>query len=237
MNDWAKEKGIANEPEFDILVERLGGKRVDTIISNPILENADYFFPKQHVVMELKILEKEFGSTEEYRRKQMAVVEKHVREHDLGGPFLGQTLTDNFAHDIVDIYRRPLSAVVKKANRQIKETKRHLNLRDAEGVLLCVNDNFRAIAPTLVMHLLCRILMGSCSSISALVYVTNHYVEVTGNDLVNLLWVPVYSDAAPDSLVQFIDTMGRNWSSLCEEKLGPFEGKVENSRSFHFAIG
>lgn len=209
MTNWARERGIADEATFNLFVEWIGGKKVSSLILNPTFENADYCFPEQSIIVEHKILETEFGTSDEFKRKQMAVIDKHVRERGLRGPLLGQPYPREFLADLMEFYRRPLAGVAKKANRQIKETKDWLGMPNANGIFLCVNDNLKSLPPAEIMQLFCRILNGSCSSIEALVYVTNHYLHVPGSNLANLLWAPVYSDGAPDSLVEFVNWMGR----------------------------
>jgi hypothetical protein len=100
-----------------------------------------------------------------------------------------------------------------------------LALRDDafRGILFLVNDGLREVSSELVLSIMCRILMGANSHIRALVYITNHYVHIPGNEYANLLWVPVYADPDADDLPEFVDWLGSAWSDFLEVEMGPFD--------------
>jgi hypothetical protein len=225
--DWATAKGIADEPTIDEFVRTVGGTRVDVLIPSPAFQNADYLFSQPRVIVELKIFETEFGKTREFQLKRDALIRRHVAENDLRGPLLGQPYPRQFLMDMLELFRPPLARITKKANRQVRETKTHLGIPDAGGVLICVNDNFRELNPVTIVGALSRILNGSCSSIDALVYLTNHYVDVPGSNYANLLWIPRYREKAPIALVEFVNWLGRQWGNFCETKMGPFDNRME----------
>src|SRR5664279_4424437 len=95
-------------------------------------------------------------------------------------------VTERYLSGYINLFRAPIANIVKKANRQIRETKKHLSLEDHRWILLCVNDDFRELPPRLIMALIARILLGSYSSIAAFIYLTNHYVRLPG------VKIPVY---------------------------------------------
>jgi hypothetical protein len=95
----------------------------------------------------------------------------------------------------VRLFRPPVSRVLKKANRQIRETKEYLGRSSPTGVLLFVNDGFTTL---------------------------NRCVEIKGSDVPRLVWAPTYSDRGDDSLHQFINDLGRKWFKFLESKIGPF---------------
>lgn len=57
----------------------------------------------------------------------------------------------------------------------------------------------------------------------------NRYVELDGSNEPQLIWAPSYSDRVNDSLVDFIDNLGRNWFNFLEEKIGSFTSRHEGS--------
>ena len=215
--DWAAAKGIANEPTLDRFVKKLGGQKISEIIPAAAFENADYLFRQQNVIIELKTLESEFGDTNEFKSKLDALTDRFAREGKLGGgPFLGKPYPREFVRAFIDLFRPPLARIAKKANRQIRETKTQLNLPRAHGVLLCVNDEFRALEPQFIIGLFGRVLQGSCSSINAFIYHTNHYIDIPGSEYAHILWKSAYADGTPDSVVDFVDNFGRKWFDFCE---------------------
>lgn len=225
--DWGSEKGIADEPHFDRFIKEFGGKRVGELAPNPTFENADYVFESHSVVAELKILEKEFGDAPEFRAKWDTLIAEYIAQKKMRSPLLGHPYPREYVRDFVELFRPPLARMAKKANRQIKETKANLNMPDARGILICVNDNFRSLEPRFILGLLTRILIGANSAIDGFIYHTNHYVHVPGNEYAQLLWITSYADNVPNSLVEFVDSFGRGWFDFIERVTGPFDSRTE----------
>lgn len=134
-----------------------------------------------------------------------------------------------FNRDFVRLFRKPLARILKKANRQIRETKQSLSLPLHSGILFVVNDGL-PLEPQFVCALLGDILTHSYSSIDCCVYMTlNAYVQLPSSDHAHLLWVPSYSKRAPDALVAFVDSLGRKWSDLLGKEIGPWDVRVETT--------
>lgn len=226
--DWSKEKGIANEPTIRRFVASVGGRLVDEVHPKPSFENADFLFPDAKVVIELKILETEFGRTEEFEAKLMALAKNVAVKFGLG-PFLRQEgeAGEAYRKGLLELFRPPLARITKKASRQIRGTCQALNLQDYKGLLWCVNDNFRELSPTTVTGLLGRILTGSGSALDGVVYMTNHYVELPGNPFANIVWKPLYRDEHDVQLSEFVDWLGRRWFDFSEIEQGPADSRIE----------
>lgn len=226
--DWATAKGIANEPTLDRFVKKLGGQKISEIIPCANFENADYLFRQQNVIIELKTLESEFGDTNEFKSKLSVLIDKFAREGKLGGgPFFGKPYSQEFVSAFIDLFRPPLARIAKKANRQIRQSKIQLNLPDARGVLLCVNDEFRGLEPRFIKGLFGRILNGSCSSIDGVIYHTNHYVGISPSEYAHLLWTTMYAEGPPDWLVEFVYNLGGKWFDFCEAEGLPADERLE----------
>ncbi|TPG42460.1 hypothetical protein EAH79_00745 [Sphingomonas koreensis] len=116
----------------------------------------------------------------------------------------------------IELFRAPLARIVKKANSQIKSTKDNLAYSSYHGILLMINDNLKELPPRLMLGTLSRILNGSSSSIRAMIYLTNHYVVIPGDEYGRVLWAPLYADAEGDGLVDFVDNLGKQWFDYCE---------------------
>jgi len=59
---------------------------------------------------------------------------------------------------------------LRKANRQIRSTKRHLGLSDAYGLLLLANDMGSSLFPELIAHILYHSLRNQYSSIEGVIF-------------------------------------------------------------------
>lgn len=215
------------EPTWREFVLLAGGDVVSNLLPEPrIFENADFIFKSAGVLAELKEIKTEFSKSEAFRKGFDKLTNRVVTEDPDWKPLLfGSTgkYPAWFNAEFVRLFRPPISRILKKANRQLRDTKSHFGIHSATGVLILANDGFCAISPELVRALASQLLMHSYSSIDCLVYITvNRYVELQGSDIPRLIWATTYSDRAPDSLVTFIDELGRKWFDFLEVKIGPF---------------
>ncbi|MHB1290669.1 MAG: hypothetical protein ACYCY5_00570 [Sulfuricella sp.] len=218
------------EPTWQEFVSMAGGNMVSSFLPDPrTFENADFIFKKAGVLAELKEIETEFSASEAFRKGFEELMARVLAEDPNWKPLIFGGSSDYptwFHSEFVRLFRPPISRVLKKANRQLRDTKKHFGILSATGVLLFANDGFTAIGPGLVRALVAQLLQHSYSSIDCFVYITvNRYVEVQGSNVPRLIWAPTYSDRAPDSLVTFIDELGRQWFDFLEEKIGSFSAK------------
>jgi hypothetical protein len=226
MIDWANARGIATELNVSRFIKSVGGSRVDERLAQPTFENADYIFDRQKVIIELKILETEFGETVSFLQKEDRIHKEMAGRFGFGQIIrMERPVHEFYAAKKLEIYRAPLARIARKANRQIRATKAALNGTEIRGILWLVNDNFRSVSVDLVFSVLCRILNGANSQIRALIYVTNHYVDVPQSDYANLLWAPAYADHSADDLPDFVDWLGSKWGDFLEAEMGPFDSR------------
>ena len=215
-DDLAQFRGCADESTFDAFVVRIGGSRIDTLHSDLSVQNADYVLPHEKVIIELKTLETEVGDTDQFREKMNVANRRLFKKHKKTPLALDPDASSEYLKAFIELYRAPLARIAKKANAQIKSTKRNLGYLDHQGILLLINDGFRELPPRLMLATLARILNGSCSSIRAMIYLTNHYVVIPGDEYGRVLWVPLYADAEGDGLVDFVNRLGTAWFDYCE---------------------
>jgi hypothetical protein len=208
-----------------------GGKRIsDLLPDSPDFNNADFLFENLKFVVELKQIETEFLRKNAPQRQFEGLVDRLIedstwRQVPGGGE---PTLPAWFGKEFIRLARPPLLRVLKKANRQLRDTKAFFGIDRPSGVLILVNDGFTAMAPGLVQALACDALVHSYSSIDCFLYATvNRYVKVAGSNVPSLMWNPSYSDRAEDELVAFIDALGRKWGNFLDRKIGPFTSRLE----------
>lgn len=223
---------LAVEATWTEFVVAVGGKRIADILSkSPGFDNADYLFEDVSAVLELKEIETEFLRTKAAQSGLEVLLARLVKEYPTWRPILlggDGRYPAWFRTEFIRLARTPILRILKKANRQIRETKDFFGLDKPHGTLIFVNDGFTGMAPDLVHALACDALVHSYSSIDCFLYVTlNRYVEVAGSNEPQLIWSPSYSDRATDQLVQFIDELGRKWFRFLEQKVGPFTPRTE----------
>ncbi len=219
--DYSQMRSVADEPHWQEFVKRTGGELVAPLITRQKVQNADFLFRHDRVVIELKVLETEFLDAPSVVSK----IEAAFNRNPNGDP---NDLTAPLGRELLKILRAPLQRIIKKANRQIRETKQELGLVGWRGIIVMVNDGFRALAPDLVMRLCSDILAGdSYNSADAFIYQTNHYIEVPGNPYALLLWAPLYAEKSGQDLVEFVNNLGRQWRKYAEDADGPFDHSEE----------
>lgn len=223
---------IEVETTWRDFVRAMGGTVVDDVMPQlREIENADFAFLDASVVAELKEIETEFSAAPAFRTGFDTLMHKLVTEDPEWRPILfGGTGQEPawFTTEFVRLFRPPLSRILKKANRQLRETKAYFGIDAPTGILLLVNDGFTSVGPDLIRALTSDLLLYSYSSIDCCIYLTvNRYVEIAGSDEPKLIWAPTYSDRASDTLVSFVDELGRNWYNYLEGKIGPFTSRAE----------
>ena len=209
------------------LVSGLGGTVVEQILPNPrTFENADFLFREKGVVAELKEIATEFGSSAAFKSGFSELMLKVAAENPSWRPLLfggNEPLPSWFDREFARLFRPPISRMLKKANRQLRDTKSHFGIKQPTGILLLVNDGFTALGPAPIRALAASLLQHSYSSIDCFIYLTVHrYVSLPESNVPRLVWAPVYSNRAPDWLADFVNSLGNSWFIFLENKIGPF---------------
>lgn len=219
--DFSKERGVADELHINEFVQSVGGVLATPLITRPGVKSADYLFQDGRVVAELKILETEFSSQPNLINTLQRLL--------VSNPEMS-VQSEAFQNELIKLLIKPLRRIISRANQQIKHTKIELGVTDYRGVIIVVNDEFRGLPPGFVMGLLARAAMGAhFTNTQCILYITNHYVELTTHPDALLLWCPQYAmdiDETSD-LPNFINDLGRKWRAYLESQMGPFTSSEE----------
>jgi hypothetical protein len=226
--EGAPDLELGVEQSWDEFVESQGGERVDKHVGkSPSFDNADYIFQKDKIVIELKEIQTEFANKPAFREKFFGLTKDLIAKEPDFFPFRNP-LPGWFAREYIKIFRPPLSRILKKANKQIRETKRHFNIETPTGIAVFANEGFVSLGPEEIVLLASEILVNSYSSIDCFIYITvNRYVEVRGSNEPKLIWVSVYSDRVHDKIYNFVNSLGEKWGDYLEKKLGPFTSRIQ----------
>ena len=118
---------IGVEPTWREFVRSVGGQVVEDLIPQPrTFENADFLFPSLQVVAELKEIETEFDRSVAFRDGFRSLIERVMKEDPIWRPLLFGGAGEYpkwFSRELIRLFRPPVSRVLKKANRQLRETK------------------------------------------------------------------------------------------------------------------
>jgi len=134
---YVKAEGLENDVEK--FVQSVGGEAIPESNETPC---ADFLFREQNIVAELKTLEKE--ARQEHDRKLQARVNDWMQRRVLvvyGRPTIElQNVPPICQREWLSILQRPVEKIIRDANKQIRSTKKSLQLASAKGLLLIANQ-------------------------------------------------------------------------------------------------
>jgi hypothetical protein len=210
-------------------ITSIGGIPVRSIVgTNPTFANADFLFAADKVIAELKCLDVdqiwqektvEKASTayldEVLASRGALVVGDQVRTTD-------KTASPTFIRKIRQLYEDPLKAAVKKANKQIKETRKALDLCDHKGLLIIANNNNTALDPRHARELIFRLFSKeSFSGINSVLYLTaGQPVLVEGWKLGHAILDIHRAPKIPAVDLEFIGKLREQWIKALSKALG-----------------
>jgi hypothetical protein len=205
--------------EMAACVRKLGGVVLDDSLENPQFSNADYWFPKHQVIAELKCLTENLVAKREFNERLSKLYASWVRRGLIPQTARGRItfrLRDipvKCAREFLDPIKRRLDAnVLKKANEQIKGTKKHFNASSAKGLLLLANDGDYMFPPEMMAHLLARSMKEQHRSIHSAVYFSvNELVTVPGVSLPSLFWIDGLLPNREPVPEELRDLLQRSW--------------------------
>lgn len=212
-------------------VRTVGGELVSNVIGtkNPLFANADYVFRQDNVVAELKCLS-ENKDTDANQRAEIAALFK--RYSDAGKmPYWRGCRAINSTDCPVDlqkglyrIFARPIRQQIKKANRQIRETRRVLGMDDALGLLLLANDgNFR-LEPGQLMYTIDTAIGQRFSAIDTVVVFTVNMSASLPAHIRELpphanVWIPAPRIGHRNIPDEFLNRLSRGWVRHVSDRL------------------
>lgn len=213
------------EPLVHEFVRKIGGEVIsDLLPKSPGFKNADYLFRKANVIAELKCLQADYAAPEAMQKKVLRLYKKWSREGSLtlGMIWRPDEMPRWMRRKLKTLYMEPLQNVVRKANRQLRETADHFGLPDARKLLLVANDGLYSLETLPLISYLSDILArGTYSNIDGFVYfMVNSYVEIPGDRYARQLWIPLYDERAPQDLSVFVNDIGRKWGHFFADKIG-----------------
>jgi hypothetical protein len=230
----SRHQRIPVEKTFDEFVCGFGGSKVLDLLAlredlkgSPPL-NADYVFPAHNVIAELKCLEENTYSPDEFKEVFQSLMDDWERRGVLpwrlyGGPIVVQSrdLPLVCQLELEKLISGTLRNVIKKANKQIRVTKETLHLTNARGLLLLVSDGNYFLRPEQIFPLLGRLLRERYSNISSVVYFTvNSVVDMPNLNRDGLVWIQsIRANAEPVSS-EFLAALRAGWFQYLSRRLG-----------------
>lgn len=136
-------------------------------------------------------------------------------------------MPEQYAREYFEVIKKRLeSSIIRKANKQIRETKEYLGETEAKGLLIIANDNNFLLKPDMMLYLLNRILNNQHSNINSIIYFSaNLFVKVpalNSEASSNLFWfdgILEHREPAPRELREALkESWIRHHSTLIPDK-------------------
>lgn len=159
------------EREFDNFMSKIGFTRVSQDVGNsPVFENADYVNKEKRIIVELKILNKEFFENGGVIDSLQSIIIKPVSIDERG---LGQytfQLPDINREGKHDNFEEPIRRIIKKANKQLKETKAYyFNNNESFNFILLAQVGLSSLSPEITSAVVRKILYHEFSSVDGVI--------------------------------------------------------------------
>jgi hypothetical protein len=215
------------ESTFNEFVKEFGGELVSELVPNAQFDNADYFFRAENVVAELKCFEKDLLQERDFITKVNSLWDGWVHKGIVRDVPAGSTFTINTAalplqcgREIYSLFKKPIEGAIKKASKQIKQTKEYLNVPNAASLLFLANDGNYSLESADIIYIASKILTHQFSTIDGFVYFTvNMRAMKPGYERDVNLWVPEYRGYI-EPLVKMVDRMAEAWARFYARKIG-----------------
>jgi hypothetical protein len=209
----------ALENRFAKAMATIGGVRpasIDAACTTGL--NADFVFPRDDVIAELKCLEEDPRDHGDFTTKVARLYAGWVRKGLVTQPSSGtlkidtNTLPKVCQREFLKFVGAGIQAHAKKANVQIRETKKSLKMPNAKGLLLLCNTGNRFLEPPAIGYFVWRALGHQLSSINTLIIFSfgiGH--SAPGVPLPIDFWVPSTRDNGADVPNEFLDRVRDAW--------------------------
>jgi len=217
INDSDSPKFLDVESEIATLIEGFRGGRIvrDLIPDAPSMPlNADYYFPNDNIIAELKCLNVEINDPKKLADRLFSVCEGlgYAPQETLLIALGERPIPQHVARKVINKSSNYIRKALRKANRQIRATKGELNIPYASGLVIIANENNTYHTPQEIFQIMFQELRSiSDNHIDGLIYMTpNLYHQFEDDDVARSLWLTAYKHRN-DELANFVDALGKAW--------------------------
>ncbi len=216
MHNFPLLKNIDVEVEFDRFVPTFNnGCKIQNLLGDhsSLNLNADYFFPEDNFIVELKCMENDIIDNKDLRDRVIrCYLHYGYSEYDAEGYlYRNDIMPTKVKERFFSTAIKSMICQVKKANQQIAKTKQTLKLPNAHGMLLYANNKNYSLVPEAALVIIDKVLRDlRPRHIDCYVYFTPNISHNNSSGFRVKYWIPTY---APDKkyLGDFVDRLGKKW--------------------------
>ncbi len=225
------------EKEFDVFFASIGYNRVtDAVGSSPDFKNADYLNSAKKFSVELKILDKDYfhdGGLVD-RLHMIVAAPKSIDEKGLG--LYTIKFPDFNREGRADTIEEPLRRLLKKANRQLRQTNEKLFDKMGHGLVIFALNMTTAINPFVIRDLIHKLVSREFRSISGVMICTPKVaIPVEGEP--SRLFLHTHDADAPSSVLEEIYRIGDEWCAFANNGGHGDEDDLDKINSITPSIG
>lgn len=200
-------------------------------------QNADFVFQQHNVVAELKRLVKDHTEDNAVLVKLQGLYDRWVAQGKVSPgveriKISPANLPPDCSKEMISLFREPFASRIRKANKQIKTTKKTLRMDSAIGILIVAQDGEYSMSPKDVLSFLARCMNGETfSSINNVIYVNANMPLTCPNDTRDLyIWAEAFRDKTRSAPSALLRSLRDAWSQeLAIAAGGPIAARAETS--------
>jgi len=206
------------ESEFDKFFSSEGLQRVSDLVGfSPNFANADYISKEFKVAVELKVLDKDYFWEGGIINRLCGFVPAPVRVNEDGTGSYTVALPPANREGKHDSFEEPLRRILKKANRQLRETIDTMFEGKGAGFVVLAMNRFRSLHMGVVQQLVDQLLEDEFSSISGYMLCTPGWGLLIPNEDQGLICCISSRDDVHPRLRRGWWELGANWCQFAEE--------------------
>lgn len=211
-------KLVELESQFDQFMFSNDFARVsDDLGPSPSFANADYVHKGNNIVVELKILEKDFLEKGGFIDSLHTFVTRPKKIGDSGLGFYEFQLPITNREGTLDNIEEPLRRILKKANKQIRETKKYyFQGKLSFGFVLVAITGLDSVPPLMVTQVICKILNQEFSNIDGAIICKPFKSKIENSNLLREPECHSISKNLPQIKEDFCKEMANSWVNFLD---------------------
>jgi hypothetical protein len=155
------------EADFTRFFKSIGYSRVSDLVGpSPSFKNADYLNSQDRIVVELKIIDKDYFSEGGIIDRFCGLIPKPVNIDERGLGLYTVAWPSLNREGRCDTFEEPMRRILKDANRQLRDTRNHIFQGQGWGFVFIALNGFTSLHPDLVVRMLNELLEREFSSIT-----------------------------------------------------------------------
>jgi hypothetical protein len=201
------------EKDFDRFFATKGFRRVSELVGHsPDFPNADYINESTRCIVELKVIDTDYFAEGGFIDRFSSFVPKPISVDERGFGVYRVAVPDLNREGRMDTFEEPMRRLLKKSNRQLRESVARLLAGDGFGFVWIAMNGFTSLHPEVVARMINALLDREFSSIVGYTLCTPTWglIPPNGGPVEGCCRGSVV-EGAPSSLAEYWHDIGQSW--------------------------